>query len=172
MGLGHVPPVAPASGARRRFESSLSGLPVLDEIPMPIRDRLGKISRLAAYARDELILHEGADTPFLGIVRAGVVALRLHVPGRGVVTILTAEPGDLIGWSAVVPPYRSTASAVALEASEIVALDAAPLREQLSADPGVAAAILPLVLGTLSSRLSAAWVQLLDLFGEVDREPW
>src|SRR3989304_1146259 len=48
--------------------------------------------------------------PGFGLARSGRVALRLHVPGRGQVTILTVEPGDIYGWSAIVPPYRSTST--------------------------------------------------------------
>ena len=33
--------------------------------------------------------------------------LRVRVPERGPITILTVEPGDVVGWSAVVPPFRA-----------------------------------------------------------------
>ena len=35
----------------------------------------------------------------------GRVALRVRVPERGPPTILTVEPGDVVGWSALVPPF-------------------------------------------------------------------
>ncbi len=37
----------------------------------------------------------------------GAVALETQVPGRGAVTLETLGAGDLLGWSWLVPPYRS-----------------------------------------------------------------
>ena len=62
-----------------------------------------------------LVVTEGRVTESLGVVLKGRIALRVLVPERGMVTILTVEPGDVVGWSAVVPPYRGTADAVAIE---------------------------------------------------------
>ena len=70
-----------------------------------------------------------------GIVVRGRVALRLRVPERGPTTILTVEPGDIVGWSAVVPPHRATYTVVALIPTELLLLDGAELRAELEADP-------------------------------------
>src|SRR5437899_9211249 len=42
------------------------------------------------------------------------------VPGKGWVTTMTIEPGDIFGWSALVPPHRATATAVVIEPVEAV----------------------------------------------------
>ena len=124
-------------------------------------------------AQGAIVLREGADTPFLASIEIGRVALRLRVPERGDrLTILTVEPGELVGWSAVVPPYRATVDAVATAPTRLLAIDAVALRERLAADCELAAELLPLVLGSVSERLTASWQQLLDTFRAGDQEPW
>jgi CRP-like cAMP-binding protein len=101
------------------------------------------------------------------------VALRLRVPELGDrVTIVTIEPGEILGWSAVVAPYRATVDAVATERARILVFDAGTLRERLASDDALAAALLPEVLEAVSRRLTTSWHQLLDLFATRGQEAW
>jgi len=130
-------------------------------------------STLRTFAAGEVILREGHETDPFGIVTAGRVALRLLVPERGDVTILTVEPGDVVGWSALVPPYRSTSTAVAVEPTTILAFDVDALRRALREDPALAATVYPRVLEAVARRLGATRHQLLDLYGrEAERAAW
>jgi CRP-like cAMP-binding protein len=145
---------------------------VLDRLPPAVRARLNGLGTMLAYEPGDEILRAGAPAPFLAVIERGRVALRLRVPERGRVTIVTVEPGELLGWSAVVPPYRATVDAVATEPTRLIAYDAAGLRERLAAECELAAALLPLVLESVSERLSASWDQLLDVFRTQPWEPW
>jgi CRP-like cAMP-binding protein len=116
-------------------------------------------------------MREGEQSEFLGVVLDGRLGLRLRVPERAPVTILTVEPGDVVGWSAVVPPHRSTSTVVALTDAELAYFEARALREALADDDSLAAEFYPGLLGAVSRRLEGTRLQLLDLFGErwVDR---
>jgi CRP-like cAMP-binding protein len=146
---------------------------ILDRLSKRAAERLARVGRPVDYARDAVIIHEGEDTPFLGLIEHGRVSLRMRVPELGRrVTILTVEPGELIGWSAVVPPYRATVDAVATETTRLRAFDATELRALLSTYPALAIELPPLILETVSRRLTASWTQLLDLFGAKEPAPW
>ena len=134
--------------------------------------RIMRIAQAAAFAPGDVIVREGSPTPFLGVVVVGRVALRLHVPERGAQTLFTVDPGELLGWSAVVPPYRATADAVATERTDLVTFEASALRSLLEADRALAADVLQLVVEGLSDRLTLSWHQRLDLFGGDDLLPW
>ena len=88
------------------------------------------------------------------------------------VTILTVEPGDIVGWSAIVPPFRATSSAVALTPVELALFDGRRLREHLERDQQLAAGFYPLVLRAVARRLEGTRLQLLDLFTQRWVEPW
>lgn len=134
--------------------------------------RLAALATRRTFAPGEVVLREGDETPFLGIVASGRLGLRLLVPDRGPITILTVEPGDVFGWSAVVPPYRSSSTAVAVEPTEAICFEAAVLRDALERDDDLAAAIHPRLLKLVARRLDATRLQLLDLFGSAGERAW
>ena len=115
------------------------------------------------------ITREGQVTEAFAIVLSGRVALRTLVPERGMVTILTVEPGDVVGWSAIVPPHRATATGIAIEPVRLLELHGERLRALLRSDHALAASVYPRVLQAVSRRLAATRMQLLDLFA---REEW
>ena len=118
------------------------------------------------------ILREGDPTRSLAVVVHGRVALRLRVPERGLTTILTVEEGNIVGWTAVVPPHRATSTVVALVPTDLLLLDGERLRAELDADPILAAAVYRSLLEALAIRLSGTRMQLLDLFSQHGDEPW
>jgi CRP/FNR family cyclic AMP-dependent transcriptional regulator len=144
----------------------------LERLPNGAREQLDGMLGVRRFAGGEVLLREGDPTRFLGLVKEGRVALRLAVPDRAPTTVLTIEPGELVGWSALVPPYRATATAVALVPTSIAAVDAATIQSALADDPVFAAALLPRVLEAVAGRLGESWSQLLDLFGQSAVEPW
>ncbi len=122
------------------------------------------------------LLHEGDATPELSILVAGRVALTERVAGRGSITLMTLESGDIFGWSAVVKPYKAISTVTSLEPVEIVAFDGPRLRASLADDAELAAAVWARVVEALAVRLAATRHQLLDLYGagwaEPVFEPW
>jgi len=86
---------------------------------------------------------------------------------------MTIEPGEVFGWTAIVPPYRATSTVVALEASDVVVFDAGQLRALLRDDEALALTLYPRLLQCVSRRLTATRNQLLDLYArDREYEPW
>jgi CRP-like cAMP-binding protein len=137
------------------------------------RARLAAAATLLDFAADTVLLREGEDTGIFAIITRGRVALRMRVPERGPVTILTVEPGDVVGWSAVVPPHRSTSTAVTVEPTRLLSFDARPLRALLESDLALAATLYPRLLEAIGRRLGATRQQLLDLYTQqAEPVPW
>jgi CRP-like cAMP-binding protein len=137
------------------------------------RERLGAIGELRRVDAGAVLLREGAECDRFGILLDGLLSLRVAVAGRGRATLMTVEPGETFGWSAVVPPYRSTSTVVSLQPSEVLVFDAEQLRALLREDDALAATIYPRLLQCVSRRLVATRTQLLDLYArEREYEPW
>jgi CRP-like cAMP-binding protein len=141
-------------------------------LPEATRTRLGAIAELTSIPTGAVVLREGAAVDSFGVVVDGRLAIRLAVPGRNAMTVLTIEPGDCIGWSALVPPHRATSTVIAVDTTTVVTFDGPALRAAMDAEPALAAAILWRVLDAVSRRLTATRTQLLDLFARADQEPW
>jgi CRP-like cAMP-binding protein len=137
-----------------------------------VRETLAQLGEIVHMPAGSTLTREGDVTANMSFILAGRIALRLRVPERGQVTILTIEPGDVLGWSAIVPPYRATSTAIALADTEMVAFDGPELRLLLASDQQVAAELYPVVLGAVARRLDGTRLQLLDLFSQRWIEPW
>ena len=133
-------------------------------LPPETQVRLAGLARRYQAGAGTTLLAEGQLANELGSVLSGRVSLRTLVPEEGWITILTVEPGDIFGQSAVVAPYRSTSTVVALQPVDVLALDGPGLRAALAADHDLAAELYPRLLQALARRLSATRLQMLDLF--------
>jgi CRP/FNR family transcriptional regulator, cyclic AMP receptor protein len=131
--------------------------------------RLAAIAEIRELPPGSEVVHEGQVTEALSIVLSGRVALRTLVPERGMVTILTVERGDVVGWSAVVPPFRATSVGIAIEPVTLLELPGEKLRQLLRSDHALAASVYPRILQIVGRRLAVTRLQLLDLFA---REEW
>jgi CRP-like cAMP-binding protein len=137
-----------------------------------VRERLAGMARRYEAPAQARLLREGEDTQELSVLVAGRVALSEHVAGRGSVTLMTVEPGDVFGWSALIAPFKATSTVVSLEPVTVIAFEGTLLRERVRADCELAAGIYPKILEALSRRLGATRHQLLDLYGSERSEPW
>jgi len=163
--MSHPTPVVPTQDAVAALSSSWFGAGLSPETVA----RLAGIAEIKDVAAGTELIREGMVTDAFAIVLSGRVALRTLVPERGMVTILTVEPGDIIGWSAVVPPHRGTSTAVTIEPVRVLELPGDRLRALLRSDHALAASVSPRLLQAVSRRLAATRMQLLDLFA---REEW
>lgn len=137
------------------------------------RQRLVANARLRAFGVGDILLREGAECDSFGVLVSGLLGMQVAVPGRGSVTLLTVEPGDVYGWSALVPPHRSTSTVLGIEPGEALVFDASELRDLLAADDELASTLYPRILQALGRRLTATRLQLLDLYAqERDFVPW
>ncbi|MGZ8564035.1 MAG: Crp/Fnr family transcriptional regulator [Candidatus Limnocylindria bacterium] len=137
------------------------------------RERLVASATLRKFGLGEILLHEGAACEEFGVVVSGLLGMQTLVPGRGTVTLMTVEPGDVYGWSALVPPHRSTSTVLGIEPGEALVFDATELRDLLRDDESLAATLYPRLLQSLGRRLTATRFQLLDLYArERDYQPW
>ena len=136
------------------------------------RVRLAELGRTTNVAAGEVLMTEGEPSDYMALVMDGRVGLRVRVPERGQVTIMTVEPGDVVGWSAVTPPYRATSTAVALVDTQLINFDGPALRAALASEATLAAELYPVLLNAVARRLEGTRLQLLDLFSHRWIEPW
>ena len=128
------------------------------------RERLVACAQLRPFSIGEILLHEGAECDSFGVLLTGLLGMQVLVPGRGTVTLLTVEPGDVYGWYALVAPHRSTSTVLGIEPGEAMVFDAPELRDLLHEDDALAATLYPRILQALGRRLTATRFQLLDLY--------
>ena len=96
--------------------------------------------------------------------------LQMRVPGRDDVRILSLGPGDMVAWSALLTGGRMTASAVALEDTEVVSVSARDVLAICESNHSFGYHVMRQMGQALADRLLATRLQLLDLFAETSPE--
>jgi CRP-like cAMP-binding protein len=119
-----------------------------------------------SIAAGEHLFREGEPADQFFVVRRGRVALQVHGPSSGTMTVDTADAGDVVGWSWLVPPYHWLFDARAVEPTGAVSFDGVCLRGKCEQDPRLGYELMKLVSQVMLSRLTAARVRLLDLYGD------
>jgi CRP/FNR family transcriptional regulator, cyclic AMP receptor protein len=93
------------------------------------------------------------------------VALDIYVPARGRMTILTVGPGEIFGWSALLPIIEiRTASARTLQKTTAVAFDSPALRALCEEDHELGFLVYRRLANVVAARLTATRLQLLDMY--------
>ena len=130
------------------------------------QQKLAEVSRAEDFPAGTIIFTEGSTPADLYLLRSGRVELCMTVPARGCLPILTLEAGDLVGWSVVIGQGEMTATATAVEDTQVIAISADKLRELCEQDHDIGYQIMRRVAMTLSQRLVATRLQVLDLFAD------
>jgi CRP/FNR family cyclic AMP-dependent transcriptional regulator len=111
-------------------------------------------------------LGDPADRLFL--TERGRIRLTVPMHLRGKEEDVLAEersPGQTVGWSALIPPYRFTLSAAASLDTEVIALPQKALREYMAAQPAVGCKIalnLAVVIGHRLQLFQTMWLREME----------
>ncbi len=116
----------------------------------------------------EYLIHEGQLANTFYLVRTGRVALEIDVSPKGLLRIQTIGPGDVLGWSWLISPFRWHFSACAVADVRAVALDGECLRKKCENDHDFGFELLKRLSQVMERRLEATRLQLLDLYGTAD----
>lgn len=112
------------------------------------------------------LFHEDEPTNEIYLVRHGHVALQISSPERGAVTFQTIGPDEVIGLAWLVPPYRWTFDAKAMELTRAISIDAKCLRDKCEADHDLGYEMMKRFMPVLEERLHSARLQMLDVYGK------
>lgn len=126
---------------------------------------LAGCARNVHFKEGEILFREGDKADTFYVIRKGRVAIQVHNPAGGGMIFDTADAGDVVGWTWLVPPYKWVFDASASEETSAVAFDGECLRGKCEADPAVGYALMNRVMLVMYDRLQAARMRLLDLYG-------
>ena len=118
-----------------------------------------------SYEAGELLLHEGHAADRFYLIFQGKVALEIETPERPRLTLQTVGPGEVLGWSWLLPPHHWQLDARAVKPTRALVVDASALRREFEARPEDGYHFLLRLLPVIAERLENTRVQLLDIHG-------
>ena len=143
----------------------LTGFALLDRLSAKQQAMIAHAVEVVAIPAGTRLFDEGQPAAGCWLIRTGAVALETSIPGRGQIVVQTLGPGDVLGWSWLVPPHHWHFTAVTKLPVTALRLDTDRLRELAQQDPALG---YPLALGLfeiLLARLQDTRARLLDLYG-------
>ncbi len=151
-------------------EDILAGHPFTQGLSPAQLERLRTVSSERIFGTGDFLCREGRSAGEFFLLREGRVALEVHVVRRAGLRIETIHPGDVLGWSWVVPPYRWRLDARALEPVRALAIDAAALRRICESDHELGYEILKRLTQVIGHRLQRTRARLIEGHGRTRRK--
>ncbi len=148
----------------QEIQDILAEHPFTHDLPEPEREKLARVAQLKTFAADEFLLREGRVSEMFYLIVAGRASVELYVPERGVLRLQTLGPGDAVGWSWMLPPYRANFDIRTLDTTEVIAFDAAQLRRMFDQDAYLGYQVARRLLAVVAERVRATRLQLLDMY--------
>jgi CRP/FNR family transcriptional regulator, cyclic AMP receptor protein len=118
-------------------------------------ESLSRIAHRAVIHAGHRVCHEGECADRLWLIIAGAVTVDSATPDGSTEVVETLGPGAVLGWSSLVPPYRSHFDAAATEATMVLGFDGCALRELCNHDPMLGYRLTQALLGVVTHRLEA-----------------
>jgi CRP-like cAMP-binding protein len=150
----------------RNLEPLLAEHPFLKGLAPEHLALLAGCASNVVFQPGEHLLHEGGEARNFFVLRHGRAQVETATPGRGPIPIQTLGPGDILGWSWLIPPHRNRFDARALELIRAIALDGECLRNKCEVDHDLGYALLKRFTQVMAERLEATRLQLMDLYGK------
>ena len=143
----------------------LADVDLLADISREHLTDLARHARQRSYLPDDpvLVMDEPADV--FHVVRSGQIAVGVEPPHGPPLIIEMVGPGEVVGVSWLLPPYRWAFAAWATEETDTIAVDAEPVRAMAERDPTFGLLLHKRFAAVIHHRLVSARVRALDLYG-------
>jgi CRP/FNR family transcriptional regulator, cyclic AMP receptor protein len=144
--------------------TDLAGSGIFASLSPAELDLVSAAAHTVRFGTGERLFREGAPARGCWLIHDGCVALDLMIPGRGQVVVQTLGPGDVLGWSWLLPPYEWHFGAVAVRPTTATELDTDQLRALAEQDARFGYALALSLFQACVQRLQATRARLLDLY--------
>ena len=139
--------------------------PVFEGLAPNRLELIAGCARNVGFTAGDRLFRQGEPADTFYLVRKGRVALSTHAAARGSVVIETLDPGEIVGWSWLFPPYVWQFDGRAVDDVRAVAFDGACLRGKCESDAPLGYELMQCFASVMIDRLQHTRLRLLDLYG-------
>ena len=143
----------------------LQAFPMFAELSSDQLTAVARVAREVNFKAAERLFDEGQHAERCWMIVRGCVAIDANVPGRRPVIVQTLGPGEIVGWSWLIPPYRWHFGAVTVAPTTTIAVDTEKILALAENDPSFGYPLARHLLGMLLNRLQSTRARLLDMYG-------
>jgi CRP-like cAMP-binding protein len=143
------------------LDRTLAEHPFLAGLDRRYARQLAGLASPKSFGAHQMIFYEGQPANEFYLICKGKVALETAVLGCESIVIQALGPGEVLGWSWLLPPYQWHYSARAAEPTDVVALDGEALRARCEEDHDLGYEMMKRFALVIVQRLAATRARLL-----------
>jgi signal-transduction protein with cAMP-binding, CBS, and nucleotidyltransferase domain len=128
--------------------------PLFDGLTEQQIQEVMQVCREECFVPEAIMFEEGQPAGELFVLVEGTVEESFTAGEATLTLVRPVQPGEIIGCQALVPPYKQTCTARSLDHVEVLAINAAGLRELFARDCQLAVTIQQHVIQSLLERIS------------------
>ena len=121
-----------------------------------------KMSSIREFKVKEILFEQYDELSEVFILLQGSLSLGISLAREKRIHLGTIEEGQLFSWSAVFPPYISTAWVMAVAPAKVISIDAKRLNSEIEKDCDFGFKAMSKIAQTISHRLSDTRFQLMN----------
>ena len=145
-----------------RIHQQLTDSPFFGDLDEPVRDFLANAARERGLARGEVLFKQGDWADAFYLLGNGEILIEIPAITGPSLEIQRLGPGQILGWSWLIAPFRWTFQARAEEDTSLIEFDGAAILARCEEDPAFGYAVLKKFSGLMSERLEAARRRMMD----------
>lgn len=120
------------------------------------------MSSIKEFKVKDIIFEQYDELCEVYVLLEGSLSLGISLAKEKRIHLGTIEEGQLFSWSAVFPPYISTAWVMTIKPAKVIAVDAKKLNKEIEADCDFGFKTMSKIAQTISNRLSDTRFQLMN----------
>ncbi len=141
----------------------LHRLPTFEDLSRKELEAVAPLCEKRRIAKGVTLFQEDRQATRLYVLDAGRIVILMNGAHGQRAMVYTVQPGESFSWSALVPPRRYTASALAIESSDVYEIDGRKLSRLFKREPALGYKIMCRVSQLVSKRLRHTRLQLLNI---------
>jgi CRP/FNR family transcriptional regulator, cyclic AMP receptor protein len=146
------------------LEPLLLSHPFFKDLDLSYIKMLVGCATVKVFPPGAFLTRAGEEANAFFLIRQGLVSIETSTDGGDPIILQTADNGDIIGWSWLVPPYFWHFDARAEVETRVFVLDGVCIRKQCEANPALGCELLKRFARIMERRLEATRLQLLDVY--------
>jgi CRP-like cAMP-binding protein len=127
-------------------------------------DALAALASEVSFEAEELILTDSQHSRLFYLITSGSVSVQLRTSAY-VVCVQALGPGEVFGWSALLPTHNTLFQVRAREATTALCLEGGALKTLFDGDPVLRAEVLERALQVVARRVRAVELRFAEMCG-------
>ena len=146
----------------KSIEQYLAGLNLFSGLDSSYLQFLADCARRREVDRGDVLFKQGTAAEHFYLLVKGSISVEVPAIEGPPVQLQRPDPGEVMGWSWLIPPYRWNFQARAVEPSEVIEFDGKAILERCEDDSAFGYEILKRFSALMSERLEFARRKMMD----------